>query len=187
MVQQAKVPMPKWRIIFNMMLSPGNVLKGAMGKVSWQFSIIVSAVAFMLFFLQTGLDLYRTMQKDMMFVIFTAVKGAVFGLVAIPALAALVWAIARLFKGNKDLKWVISAFCLSYSGALIYCISGICFSLFLGWRTSVAFGITGVLWATGPLMAVIREMTGAKAAISIIISTIVGVIVLFSWYLLGGA
>ena len=187
MTQQARAPMPKWRVILNMMLSPGNVLKSTISKVSWKFSVIVSAVAFMLFFLQTGLDLYKTMQKDMLFVILSALKGAVYGGVAIPLLAGLVWSIARLFKSDKDIKWVISSFCLSYSGALIYGICGICFSLILGWRTSVAFGITGVLWATGPLMAVIREMTGAKAFVSIIISTIVGVIVLFSWYVLGGA
>ena len=157
MSEKDKNAMPKWRVVLNMMLSPGNVLKGAMGKVPWQFSVSISATAFMLFFLQTGLDLYRTGQKDMMFVIFTALKGAVYGAVAIPILAAIVWAIVKPMKSDKTLKWVISAFCLSYSGALVYCISGILFSLFLGWRTSVAFGITGVLWATGPIVAVVEK------------------------------
>ena len=113
MSEQAKGAMPKWRIILNMMLSPANVIKGAMGMVPWQFAVMVSTVAFMLFFMQTGLDLFRTGQKDMLFVVLSALKGAVYGMVAIPALATLMWMIAKLFKSDKDLKWVISAFCLS--------------------------------------------------------------------------
>jgi len=34
----------------------------------------------------------------------------------------------------------------------------------LGCRTSIAFGVTGVLWATGPIIMSIREMSGGKSA-----------------------
>ena len=180
------VPMAKWRIILNMMFNPALALKQSVSKVSWQFSLGVSSLAFLLFFLQTGLDLYKTGRQSMIFAIITAGVGGLYGIIVIPILGLVVWLVLKLFKTSKDMKWTISAFCLSYSAALIYCSFGIIFSLVLGWRTSVAFGITGVIWAVGPMMTTIREMTGGKTFVSILLSTIISAIVLLSWSLIGG-
>lgn len=175
----------KVRIVLSMMLSPASVLKSAVSGIPWFFSVLISAAAFCLFFLQTGLDLYKTGQKEIWFVIFSAIAGAAYGLLVIPLLGVIIWGILKLTKSDKDLKWIISSFCLSYSGALIYGIIGIVFSILLAWKTSVAFGVTGVLWAIGPMIISIRATTDGKNTMSIPIATIVSIIVLLSWSLFG--
>lgn len=171
------------RTIISMMISPGSALKSAISGIPWFFSLAVSAAAFGLFFVQTGLDLYKTGQKGLNFVFLSAGAGAVYDVTVIPLLGALIWCILKLAKSDKSVGWAVSSFCLSYSGALIYGICGLLFSIFLGWRTSIAFGVTGVLWATGPIIASIREMTGGKMTLGIPLATIVGAAVLFSWSL----
>lgn len=175
----------KLRVVINMMISPASVLKSAVSSIPWYFSIAISTAAFCMFFLQTGLDLYKTGQKGIAFVILSAITGAAYGLIAIPLLGAIIWGILKLVKSQKDFKWVVSSFCLSYSGALIYGIMGILFSLLFSWKTSVAFGVTGVLWAIGPLIVTIRATTDGKNAMSIPIATIVSSVILLSWSLLG--
>src|SRR5690606_8065461 len=128
-----------------MMINPAGALSGALSN-KWYLSVAVSALAFGLFFIQTGLDLYKTGQKDMSFVLFSVGTGIVYGLLVIPLLAAVIWIILKAVKTDKNLMETISSFCLSYSGALVYGVLGIIFSLALDWKTSVAFGVTGVLW-----------------------------------------
>lgn len=180
-----KSRLSKLSVVLGMMLSPASVLKSAVSELPWGFSFAVSSAAFCLFFLQTGLDLYKTGQKEMGFVILSAVAGIAYGLLVIPLLGVAVWCMLRLAKSEKDLKWVVSSLCLSYSGALIYGITGLLFSLVFSWKTSVAFGATGVLWATGPMIVAIRATTDGKNAMSIPIATVVCGIVLLSWSLFG--
>lgn len=173
-----------FRTIFGMMINPAGALRGAFaGK--WYLSAAVSALAFGLFFVQTGLDLYKTGQKEMDFVLISAGAGLVYGLVMIPLIGAVLWIILKAAKTDKSPLQAISAFCLSYSGALIYGVLGIIFSLVLGWKTSVAFGITGVLWAVGPMIITIRELTGGKNVLSVPLATVVGAVVLISWSIFG--
>lgn len=182
-METAKPSLP--RTIFGMMISPAATIKGAMSGIPWMLSVTVSSVAFGLLFLQTGLDLYKTGQKELSFIILSGAAGVVYGLIAIPLMGALIWAILKLAKSDKGIKWAISSFCLSYSGALIYGLLGIAFSLLLGWKTSVAFGVTGVLWAMGPMIVTIREMTNGKNSLSIPIATLAGILVILSWSLFG--
>lgn len=168
-----------------MMISPGSILKSAMGNIPWFFSLAVSALAFGLFFWQTGLDLYKTGQKELSFAVLAAGAGALYGLTVIPLLGAIIWVILKAAKSDKSLRWAVSAFCLSYSGALVYGLLGLLFAVFLGWKTSIAFGVTGVLWATGPLIVSIREMTGGKNVLSITLATLAGLVVLFTWSIFG--
>ncbi|MDF1617198.1 hypothetical protein [Petrocella sp. FN5] len=173
------------RTVFGMMINPAGVLKNALKGTKWYFSIGVSALAFGLFFIQTGLDLYKTGQKGFWFVLFCFILGLLYGLLAIPFFATVIWLLLKVSKADTTILETISAFCLSYSGALIYGVIGIVFSIALGWNTSVAFGVTGVLWAIGPMMYTIRELTGGNHKLSIPISSLVGVIVLLSWSTLG--
>lgn len=175
----------KLRVILGMMLSPASVLKSAVAEMPWGFSLAVSSAAFCLFFLQTGLDLYKTGQKEIGFVILSAAAGAAYGLIFIPFAGAVVWTMLKLAKSQKELKWVVSSFCLSYSGALVYGITGILFSLAFAWKTSVAFGATGVLWAAGPMIVAIRATTDGKNVLSIPIATAVCGVVLLSWSMFG--
>ncbi|MBU7006563.1 hypothetical protein [Phosphitispora fastidiosa] len=173
-----------FRTIVGMMINPAGALRGAFSN-KWYLSAGVSALAFCLFFVQTGLDLYKTGQKEMDFVLISAGAGVAYGLVMIPLLGAVMWLILKAARTDKSLMQAISAFCLSYSGALIYGLLGIVFSLALGWKTSVAFGVTGVLWAIGPMMFTIRELTGGKNALSVPLATAVGAAVLISWSIFG--
>jgi hypothetical protein len=68
--------------------------------------------------------------------------------------------------------------------ALIYGVCGLVFSL-LGWRTAVAFGVTGVLWALSPLMAINDELTGQHKFASGLLTAVLGCIILTGWVLLG--
>jgi hypothetical protein len=165
----------------NMMFSPGTVLKNAAAGLPFYFSLIISGSAFGLFFLQTGLDLYRTGQKSLMFITLMALLGFAFGMLVVPLISTFIWLIAKGFGSDKTIKWAISAFSLSYSGALIYSICGILISAFLGWRTAIAFGVSGVLWATGPMIAAIREMIGGKVFTCVLLATVAGSIVLYCW------
>lgn len=185
MQESEGVQVSKFQMVISMMMSPGTVIKNAVAGVSFYFSMFVSGLAFGLFFFQTGLDLYKTGQQSIWFAIAITLIGAVFGMTAVPAMAAFVWIISKVFGGDKTIKWTVSAFCLSYSGALVYCILGIAASLFLGWRTSVAFGVTGVLWATGPIITTIREMVGGKVLLCVLLAAATGSMVLFCWSFIG--
>ncbi len=172
------------RTIFGMMINPAAALKGAISG-RWYLGPLVSALAFGLFFIQTGLDLYKTGQKEWNFVLFSAGIGLVYGLIVIPVISSILWVILKAARTDKSLLQTVSAFCLSYSGALIYGITGLIFSLALGWKTSVAFGVSGVLWAIGPMIITIRELTGGKNALSVPLATLVGALILISWSLFG--
>ena len=174
-----------FRTILGMMINPSGALKNAILSTKWYISAIVSATAFGLFFIQTGLDLYKTGQKGFDFVWLSVAAGALYGMIVIPILGFFIWVILKATKSDKDIKWTISSFCLSYSGALVYGVLGIVFSLVLGWKTSVAFGVTGVLWAIGPMIITIREITGGKNALSIPIATVASAVVLISWSFFG--
>lgn len=173
------------RIIFGMMISPSSMLKEAVSEKRWYLSVAVSAAAFALFFLQTGLDLYKTGQKGAAFAVAAAIAGAVYGAVIIPVIGAVSWLILKLAKTEKGIKWGISSFCLSYSGTLIYGIMGLIFSLLLGWKTAVAFGVAGVLWAIGPMIATVRSMAQGKSNLSILIATLASCFILLSWSVFG--
>lgn len=173
-----------FKTIFGMMINPRGALKSYF-KTKWYISAGVSAVAFGLFFGQTGFDLYKTGQKGLDFVLLTSSIGIVYGLLVIPLIGLLIWTVLKLVKGERKMKDTVSAFCLSYSGALIYGLIGLVFSLVLGWKTSVAFGVTGVLWAIGPMIITIKDLTGGRNTLSIIIATTVGIGVLISWSVLG--
>ena len=174
-----------FRTIFGMMINPAGTLKNSLLTTRWYFSVAVSAVAFSLFFGQTGFDLYKTGQKGLEFVLLTSAIGLAYGLLVIPLIGFFIWAVLKLSKGERKMKETVSAFCLSYSGALIYGLIGLVFSLALGWKTSVAFGVTGVLWAIGPMIITIRDLTGGRNALSVPIATTVGIAVLISWSVLG--
>lgn len=173
------------KVIFGMMINPTSVLKSIILKTKWQFSLIVSGLAFALFFLQTGLDLFRTGQKTFSHILVLSGAGIIYGAVCIPLISSLMWIVLKIGKSDKTLFQTIAVFCMSYSGSLIYGIIGLGFSLGMGWKTAVAFGVTGVLWAIGPMIISVRELTGGKNSLSIPIATLFSLVVLFSWAFIG--
>lgn len=171
--------------IFGMMINPAGTIKGAVAGTRWYVSLLISALAFSLFFVQTGLDLYKTGQKGMGFVWFSLASGALYGLLVIPLIAVVAWGILKMAGTDRGVTWAVSGFCLSYSSALIYGLLGIIFSLMLGWKTAIAFGVSGVLWAVGPLIVASREMTEGNLKVSIPLVTVFSALVLLSWSFFG--
>lgn len=176
---------PAWKNMLLMIVNPGEVVKNQMSQVPWPYAIIIPGLAFMVFFFQTGLDLVRAGNANMDTVVLITMLGLLYGTVGIALLASLVWLFSQAGQKNISLQWAISSFALGYSPTLIYALLGLVFSLALGWRTSVAFGVTGVLWALRPNMAAIKQMSGDKNAFSIALTTLCGIILLFGWALLG--
>jgi hypothetical protein len=177
--------LPSWKAALTMIINPGLVLKKSLNNISCLFCIGISSLAFALFFLQTGLDLFRTGQADILFITTMTVTGAVYGFAGVASTALLTWVLTKPFGNPLSVKSTVSAFGLSYCSTLIYVVIGLFFSVFLNWKTSVAFGITGVIWAIGPIISTVKSMTRDSLAASIIIATICSGLMLFGWSLLG--
>lgn len=176
---------PRWKTVLGMIMNPGQVVKNQMAQVPWPYSLLVSGLAFTLFFLQTGLDMYRSGQMETAAVVLMAMLGLVYGTAGIALLAIMSWALSQGSERAITMEWVISSFGLGYAATLIYAATGIVFSLALGWKTAVAFGVTGVLWALRPTMFTIRQMSGDRVGFSVALTTLCGAILLFGWALLG--
>ena len=176
---------PAWKSALTMMFNPALVLKNTLGGVAPQFALAVSGVAFALFFLQTGLDLGRTGSASLPQIAILAALGAVYGSVGIAVLSVAAWVLSLPFRSKRSIGWTLRAFALGYSPALVYALVGIGFNVVLGWNTAVIFGVTGVLWAMGPMLATLKEMTGGRTGPSVVLATICGGLVLFGWSLLG--
>lgn len=163
---------------------PRAVLQTHLASVSTHFCLSVSGLAYCLFYLQTGLDLVRSGSHGTLFALLLAGLGLVVGTAGVGLLAALAWVMARPWGNEISLGWVVRAFGLGYIPALLYAILGILANLALGWNTSLAFGVTGVLWALGPILTAIREMTGQHTGAAIIITTVCGALMLAVWGLI---
>jgi len=179
------IPQLPWRAVFGIMMNPGSVIQQQLADVAWPSAMVVSGLAFTLFFLQTGLDLSRAGKATAGTVFGLLVIGAIYGTIGIALVGVIAWAASKSLGGSKPMDWSIRAISLSYSPTLVYAASGLLFNLFLGWNTAVAFGVTGVLWALGPINAAVKEMVNGKTGPSIVLSTICGVLVLFAWAALG--
>ncbi len=164
-----------------MMTNPGQIVAQRMSTVSWPFALLVSGAAFGLFFLQTGLDIARGDDQLLQTAGALTVIGALFGTAGLLLLGFVAWLLSRLFGGGRPAGWTIRALALSYSSALVYAAIGLPFNLLLGWNTSLAFGVTGVLWALGPMIAVFKELSGGQLGPSIVLATVCGGAVLFAW------
>lgn len=172
-----------WKSVLMMMVNPAGVLKRRLAAVSPVWALFVSGLAFTLFFLQTGLDLHRSGESAGTVAVLAGV-GLLYGTVAVAAIAIFAWLLSQLFGGDKSADWSVKAFALGYSPALIYTSLGLVANLAFGLNTAVVFGVTGMLWALGPIVAAVKEMTGQRTTPSIIIATLCGGLLLFGWWLL---
>lgn len=173
------------KTVLMMIANPGEVIKNQMLKVPWPYAILISGLAFTLFFLQTGIDLFRAGSIGIDGVILIVMIGLVFGTAGVVLLAMLSYLLAQAGKRNLTPGWVISSFALGYSATLIYSLCGLFFSLAFDWNTAVAFGITGVLWSLRPTLFTIKQMSGDAAVVSVVLTTLCGAIMLFGWGMIG--
>jgi len=111
--------------------------------------------------------------------------GIVYGCVGVGGFAFISSAVAR--SKNSELgttESVIVAFSLGYTATLIYQLVGLVFALVLDWNTSIAFGVSGMLIALRPMMAIIRKISD-NAVVGVVLSTLGGIVLLLGWSLLG--
>lgn len=171
--------------ILPMMFNPGTFIEEHLEKTSLIFSKLISGLAIGFFFLQTGLDLYKTGQKAMNHVYMMTGIGFLYGVLVVPSFGILLWIFLKMSRSKFTLRQILSATCLSYSSLLIYSIFGLLFSIFFNWRTSIAFGATGAIWSIGSLIGTIKRLSNSKTGLAIFLATIFGTVLLFSWYYLG--
>lgn len=174
-----------FKSIFMIMVNPGGFLKRYLKQFHWGLGLAVSGVAFTLFFLQTGLDMNRAGRLGSLGLLGFLLAGLLYGTGGIALLSLLATAISKSYGGDKDLKWTIKAFGLGYTPTLVYVLLGIVFNLLAGWNTSIAFGVTGVLWAMNPMIHSIKELTNGNLVVSLLMTTALGSLTLLGWGLLG--
>lgn len=177
-----------WRVVCATMAAPGEILRRHAGSLPAPLALGVSACAFGLFFAQTGIDLHRGQPWDAAALAalgVLAAGGVLIGSLGVAMLALLAWVLARPFGSGASLAWTLRAFGLAWSPTLLYGICGLCAQLALGWPAALAFGVTGYLWALGPLHAAIAALTGGRALVDALLTTAVGGLLLFAWAAIG--
>ena len=178
--------LPRWRALVGVLLNPGGARAGDIAFIPWTLTLLVSGAAFGLFFLQTGLDRLDAGTADRAGLGLLVALGCVFGTLGVLSLALVAWILLSLGGGKAAPKDVIRAFALAYSPTLVAVSLGLVAHLLLGWRTAVAFGVTGVLWAVGPINSTLRRMSGGKTLLSLALASVCGALLLLGWGLLGG-
>lgn len=177
-----------WRVVFATMAAPAAILRRHAGALPAPLALGVSTVAFALFFAQTGIDLHRGQTWDTAALASLGVlagAGAVLGSLGVALLATTAWLLMRPFASNTGLGWALRAFALAFAPTLIYGVCGLAAQLLLGWPAALAFGVTGYLWALGPLHAAISELSGGRAVVDAILTTVVGGLLLVAWAAVG--
>jgi hypothetical protein len=175
------------RTILGVMLNPGSQLQSRLADTNVGVALGVSGFAFLLLFLQTGLDRWREHQIGNDMIAALSAIGLLYGTVGVAFLGLIGWSGARLLGGQGTLSAAIRAFGLAYSPTLIYAGVGLFFNVLLGWNTAVAFGATGLLWALGPMAAVLRDMVDGRSGAAATLATVCGLVTLLGWaYLAGG-
>ncbi len=175
-----------FRTAVRVMAHPKDALTSGLEHRPLRTLLLVPGIAFALFFLQTGLDLHRAGAISSGDVVLEVVLGLLFGFLVVPALALVAWAGVRVFGGEQGTSVVVRAFALAYGGTLVYAAVGLAVNLTLHWNTALSFGATGLLWALGPIFAIIRETVHNRIGPAVVISTVCGVLMLIGWTVLGG-
>jgi hypothetical protein len=177
-------PVSVLRLLFGIFTNPRAVFQAHLTSIPAPLCLLISGLAFGLFYLQTGRDISHAGRVGMVHAAALGALGLVVGTAGVGLLASIAWVLTRPFRGGLPLGWAVRAFGLAYSPALIYGALGLGANVLLHWNTSLAFGATGVLWALGPMFVAIREMTGQRAGASAVVATICGALMLVGWALI---
>lgn len=182
----SKHGIPAWKrvfLIFSMALNPGLLIKNYLQEYRWPWALLVSGLAYMLFFYQAGLDLRRVtvVSGGGFSLIFT---GLLYGTLGVTLLALVAWVLSAPFSEGRSATWSVKAFALGYAPALVYTGSGLLANIFLGWNTALSFGLPGVLWAARPMLATLREMTGGRLFYSLFLTLLFSLVLFTGWALL---
>jgi len=164
--------------------NPAALSEEEINKISFAAVIGVSGLTYSLFFLQTGLDQKKAGTKTLVEAFILALKGLGIGTIGLVGLSCLVFLIMKIFNRKVSLKVIIKSFALSYITPLISLFFGLLLNIFLGVNTALAFGVSGVLWSLNPIFRVIRKYTNDNVNLALSISTVAGLLILFTWHAL---
>jgi hypothetical protein len=167
------------------LFDPAGLIAGSLAGFGMMSALGVSGLAFAAISLQAALDLSRSGSWDTSALGLLVLRGILLGTVGLAAVAALAWVLSRPFATTQSLGWTVRAFGGAYGNALIYGLFGLLLNLLLGWNTSVSCGVTGLLWALGPLFGSLRELTGQRAGPAALLATFCGAAMLFGWVQFG--
>lgn len=164
--------------------NPAALSEEEIDKISLTSVIGVSGLTYSLFFLQTGLDQKKAGTKTLVEAFILAIKGLGIGTIGLIGLSCLIFIIMKIFSCKVSLNVLIKSFALSYTTPLISIFLGLLLNIFLDINTALAFGVSGVLWSLNPLFRIIRNYTNDNLNLSLIISTVTGLLILFTWHAL---
>ncbi|MBN1249764.1 MAG: hypothetical protein JXC32_19025 [Anaerolineae bacterium] len=177
--------LPQWRALLAALLNPAGARPDDVAFVPWILTLAISGAAFGLFFLQTGLDRLDAGTIATVGVLALLAVGLLYGTLGVLALALVAWIVLSVAGSRAKPQDVIRGLALAYSPTLVALVLGLLAHVLLGWRTAVAFGVAGVLWALGPMNSTLRRLSQGKAGLSIVLATICGAVLLLGWALLG--
>ena len=186
-VHENALPVGRMKAFWGLFLQPAATTQVAWGNLGWLPALGVSGTAFTLFFLQTGLDVARAGRADLEEVLIFTLLGLSYGTFGVVTLGTVAWLGIRVMGGSAGFALVVQAFAWSYAPTLLYAALGVLANVVLGWNSAVAFGVTGLLWALGPVSATIRYATQGKTMPAVILTTVCGLLMLWGWAILGDA
>lgn len=169
------------RGLLGMMFQPAAALESGAADGWPATGLAVSGAAFLLFFLQTGLDRLHAGTATPLLAAGLAVLGLVGGTLGITVLATATWGFSRILGGGRSWAWALRACGMAYAPALVYGLFGLAARLLLGWNTSVSFGLSGFLWSILPLMAVHENLVGGSKPAAVVLTLLSGGLVLAAW------
>jgi len=169
------------RGMLDMMFQPACALQTGATEGSPLAGLAVSGAAFLLFFLQTGMDRVHAGTATPLLASGLALLGLVGGTLGIATLATATWGLSRVLGGNRPWSWALRAFGMAYAPALVYGLFGLAARLALGWNTAVSFGLSGLLWSLLPLMAVHESLAGGSRLAGVLLTLFSGGLVLAAW------
>lgn len=165
-----------WAVI----VDPASLVTRRLDGLGVPAALLLSTLAFTTISLQAALDLARSRGDGMAELAALVLRGALLGSVGVAALALAAWLLARPFGGASPAT-ALRAVGGAYASALVYGLVGLGLNLFLGWNTAVSCGVTGLLWALGPLFLALRELAGGRAGVAALLSTLCGSAMLLGW------
>lgn len=157
--------------------NPGHWFKAGSG-------LLVSGLALALFFLQTGIDRYRTQTASAWTVLGMAGQGWLVGTLGVLVWATLVWALARACGKPIGWFWVLQSYGWCYAPTLVSGCLGLFFSGLLGWHTALTFGLGAVVMACSPITEFHHKLTHGHQGLSVLLTVLSEGLVLLGWGIL---
>lgn len=165
---------------WSLIVDPASLVTRSLDGVGAPAALLLSTLAFTTISLQAALDLARSRGDAAADLAGLVLRGALLGSAGVAAMGLAAWVLTRPFGGpgpGAALRAVGGA----YASALVYGLVGLGLNLVLGWNTAISCGVTGLLWALGPLFLALRELAGGRAVVAALLSTLCGAGMLSGW------